>query len=78
MRGEYHPVVVHPPGPKGRRVTVDGVQAGYALSRMDVLWMLWEAGYEPDDIELDDTELVDWRGGGPDAWDGPPGVAAAG
>ncbi|MBP8538574.1 hypothetical protein [Streptomyces sp. MK37H] len=61
------PIVVHPPSPSGgRRVTIRGEIAGLAHSPTDVLEFLRRAGAE--DVRLDDPELIEWRGGGPDVW----------
>ncbi|MGW4349984.1 hypothetical protein ACWEL8_33565 [Streptomyces sp. NPDC004690] len=45
---------------------------GYARDRVDVLWFVWEAGLDPEEIRLDDPEQVDWRGGGPVVWGNTP------
>lgn len=61
------PVVVHPPAPTGgRRVTIRGEAAGLAHGPADLLEFLRRAGAE--DVRLDDPELIEWRGGGPDMW----------
>ncbi|MEU8870497.1 hypothetical protein AB0D24_04890 [Streptomyces javensis] len=60
-------VIVHPPSPEGgRRVTIRGEAAGLARGPEDLLEFLRRAGAE--DVALDDRELIEWRGGGPDAW----------
>ncbi|WP_445524787.1 hypothetical protein [Streptomyces cyslabdanicus] len=65
-------VVVHPPAETGgRRVTVDGVSIGVAFSLHDLAVFLERASLEGWD-ELDvaqHAELIDWRGGGPEAWE---------
>ncbi|MBQ1166171.1 hypothetical protein KBZ21_50125, partial [Streptomyces sp. A73] len=33
----------------------------------DVLALLAQAGWEPDEVDLDGP-LIQWRGGGPDVW----------
>lgn len=67
------PVIVYPPSPTGgRRVRVDGTILGLAMSLRDVAEFLRRAGME--DIEESDvqrSELIEWRGGGPDAWPTP-------
>ncbi|MER8158137.1 hypothetical protein [Streptomyces sp. NPDC094472] len=64
---ERPPVTVHPPSPSGgRRVTIRGEIAGLARGPADVLEFLRRAGAE--DVRLDDPELIEWRGGGPDVW----------
>ncbi|MGW1836995.1 hypothetical protein [Streptomyces sp. NPDC002067] len=62
-------IVVHPPSPTGgRRVHVDGEILGLAYDVRDVKEFLRRAGLDPDDIDLDDTTLIEWRGGGPTVW----------
>ena len=64
------PVVVHPPMPGGgRRVNADGEDLGLAGNPADVLEFLRRAGLDPDRVSLDDTNLIEWRGGGPDVWE---------
>lgn len=67
------PVVVYPPSATGgRRVRVDGTILGLAHSLRDVAEFLRRAGM--DDIEESDvqqTELIEWRGGGPEFWPPP-------
>lgn len=61
-------VVVYPPGDRGgRRVRVDGEDLGTAYGPGDLLEFLRRAGLDPDDVELDGP-LIQWRGGGSDAW----------
>ncbi|WP_039630056.1 hypothetical protein [Streptomyces sp. 769] len=63
------PIVVHPPSPAGgRRVTAAERFLGLARNPGDVEEFIRRAGLHPDDIRLDDPELVEWRGGGPDVW----------
>lgn len=65
------PIVVHPPSPSGgRRVTAHTEILGLAHSAQDVIEFLRRAGLNPSDIQLDDPALIEWRGGGPDAWSG--------
>lgn len=65
-------VVVYPPSESGgRRVTVDGQHLGIVFSLHDLAVFLERAGLEGWD-ELDvvvHTELIEWRGGGPDVWE---------
>jgi hypothetical protein len=67
------PVIVYPPSPTGgRRVRVDGEILGLASSMRDVAEFLRRAGMdglEASDVER--SELIDWRGGGPDVWTAP-------
>ncbi|KOT90392.1 hypothetical protein ADK86_26160 [Streptomyces sp. NRRL F-5755] len=62
-------VVVHPPSPTGgRRVHADSVVLGVAYGIADFLEFLRRAGLDPDDVDLGDTSLIEWRGGGPGVW----------
>lgn len=62
-------VVVHPPSPSGgRRVRVDRVPLGIAYGPEDLVEFLRRVGLDPDQLDLDDTGLIEWRGGGPDKW----------
>ena len=64
----HPPVIVHPPSPTGgRRVTIRGEIAGLARGDADLREFLRRAG-APEDVRLDDPELIEWRGGGPDVW----------
>jgi hypothetical protein len=59
------PITVHPPGPDGgRRVTVNGTDLGRAYRIADLVEFLRRAGL--DDIEVEQTDLIDWQGGGAD------------
>lgn len=63
------PVIVHPPSPSGgRRVTVDSQLLGRAYSCRDLEAFLRRSGLDPDTLDVADTELIEWRGGGPDVW----------
>ncbi|OEV12941.1 hypothetical protein K378_04678 [Streptomyces sp. Amel2xB2] len=66
------PIVVHPPADGGgRRVTAHAEQLGVAFRAEDVSEFLRHAGLSEDEIQLDDPNLIEWRGGGPDVWDRP-------
>ncbi|MCQ4079150.1 hypothetical protein NGB36_00585 [Streptomyces sp. RB6PN25] len=65
---EYPPLVVHPPQHGGRLMTVMGEPVGVAKSVDDVEAVLRHAGLHLDEVALDDPGLIEWRGGGPDAW----------
>ncbi|MFI6685398.1 hypothetical protein [Streptomyces sp. NPDC050485] len=65
---DHPPVVVHPPGAKGRLVTIRGERYGVAYRFSDVVEFLRQAGLDPDDIDLNDSELIEWRGGGVEDW----------
>lgn len=63
-------VVVQPPSPTGgRRVRADGTILGVAYGLMDLMEFLRRAGLDVEAIDLEDTELITWRGGGPDVWE---------
>ncbi|NLU75345.1 hypothetical protein HCC61_22190 [Streptomyces sp. HNM0575] len=63
------PIVVHPPtAGGGRRVTAHAEQLGIAFRPEDVGEFLRTAGLSEDEIQLDDPNLIEWRGGGPDIW----------
>jgi hypothetical protein len=62
------PVIVYPPDPRGRRVTIRSEHAGVATTVADLLEFLRRAGLDPGMVRLDDDELIEWRGGGPDVW----------
>lgn len=65
------PVVVLPPSSDGGRlVTVHGERMGTAYNLFDVLDFLHRAGLPLEDKAIDDPELIEWRGGGPYAWNG--------
>lgn len=63
------PMVVNPPSPSGgRRVRVDGEILGLAYSLVDVAEFLRRAGLELDQAEVAESDLIEWRGGGPEVW----------
>jgi hypothetical protein len=63
------PVVVQPPSPTGgRRVRVDGEILGLARNLDDVAEFLRRAGLDVDALDLESTDLIEWRGGGPTVW----------
>ncbi len=62
-------IVVHPPSPSGgRRVRADGEILGVAYGPVDLREFLRRAGLDPDETPLDEPDLIEWRGGGPDVW----------
>lgn len=70
--GEEPPVVVHPLSPDGgRRVTIRGESVGTAFNLFDLLEFLRRAELPEADTAIDDPKLIEWRGGGPDAWSAP-------
>ncbi|WP_326768623.1 hypothetical protein OG978_32530 [Streptomyces sp. NBC_01591] len=66
-------VIVSPPSPTGgRRVRVDGQILGLAYGLGDLVEFLRRAGLEGlDEEDVARSELVEWRGGGPDVWSAP-------
>ncbi|MGW7073668.1 hypothetical protein ACWGII_43165 [Streptomyces sp. NPDC054855] len=64
------PVIVYPPDEQGgRRVRVDGQISGMAFSTRDVAAFMQEAGLHGfDEMDVVRSPLIEWRGGGPDAW----------
>jgi hypothetical protein len=65
----HPPLVVHPVQNGGRLMTILGQPVGIATSLGDVEDVLRRAGLNPDEIAMDDPDLIEWRGGGPDVWD---------
>ncbi len=64
------PIVVHPAdGSGGRRVTAHAEVLGLAHNAGDVSALLRDVGLSDDEIDLRDPNLIEWRGGGPDAWE---------
>ncbi|MFF0597901.1 hypothetical protein [Streptomyces antibioticus] len=65
-----HPVVIYPPDEDGgRRVRIDGTISGRAYSARDVAAFMQQAGlHEFDEMDVVRSELIEWRGGGPDIW----------
>lgn len=63
------PVIVHAPSAAGgRQVHIDSEFLGVAHSVQDLEEFLRRAGLDPDNLDTEDTELIEWRGGGPDVW----------
>ena len=52
----------------GRLVTIRGERMGVAYSLFDVLDLLHREGLPTADTAVDDTELIEWQGGGPYDW----------
>ncbi|MDT0341250.1 hypothetical protein [Streptomyces litchfieldiae] len=62
-------IVVYPPtAGGGRRVRANGEILGRARSLDELLEFLRRAGLDPDEVDLRDPELLEWRGGGPEVW----------
>ncbi len=49
-------------------MTILGEPVGVARSLRDVEDVFRRAGLNPDAMAVDDPDLVEWRGGGPDVW----------
>ncbi|MFH9968332.1 hypothetical protein ACH4PR_44725 [Streptomyces mirabilis] len=65
-------VVVHPPQPDGgRQVMIRGEPVGTAYHLLDLVELMRLAGLPEADTTIDDPELIDWRGGGPEVWTAP-------
>jgi hypothetical protein len=64
-------VIVFPPDEQGgRRVRSGSEILGLATSLKDVVEFLRRAGLdEVDEVYVRRTQLVEWRGGGPDVWE---------
>ena len=69
------PVVIYPPAADGgRRVRVDEHFLGMAYGLLDIAEFLREVGIEDaDETYVEGSSLIEWRGGGPTAWQGSPG-----
>ncbi|MFF1451455.1 hypothetical protein ACFVYF_25455 [Streptomyces sp. NPDC058274] len=66
---DYPSIVVHAPGLDGsRRVTVGDEKLGIAYHLDDVVEFLRRAGL--DAIEVEESDIIEWQGGGPDDWPG--------
>lgn len=71
MSDEHQPtVVVGPPDAQdgGRTVRIDGHISGRAFKFEDLLEFLRRAGW----LEETGWPEIEWRGGGPEDWPGPP------
>ncbi|MBK3630100.1 hypothetical protein ACWC9X_21355 [Streptomyces asoensis] len=70
-----HPVVVYPPAADGgRRVRAGDHFLGMAYGLLDIAEFLREAGMgEVDEAYVASSALIEWRGGGPKAWEPGPG-----
>ncbi|MGW6704734.1 hypothetical protein ACWGDE_07565 [Streptomyces sp. NPDC054956] len=65
-------IVIHQPDADGgRRVHVDSTILGLAYSEMDLREFLRRAGLPDwDSIDVTDTGMFRWEGGGPETWPG--------
>ncbi|MCW7944564.1 hypothetical protein AAW14_21725 [Streptomyces hygroscopicus] len=65
----YPHIVVHPPALDGsRRVTAGDQPLGIASHLDDVIEILRMA--DLDRIEVEQSDLIEWQGGGPEDWPG--------
>ncbi|WP_406174859.1 hypothetical protein [Streptomyces sp. NBC_00996] len=68
---DYPSIVVHSPGLDGsRRVTAGDETLGIAYHLDDVVEILRQADVDLDEIEVEESDIIDWQGGGPDDWPG--------
>jgi len=64
-------IVVHTPGLDGsRRVTEGNDTLGIAYHLDDVIEILRRADVDLDEIEVEESDIIDWQGGGPEDWPG--------
>ncbi|MCQ4079595.1 hypothetical protein NGB36_03000 [Streptomyces sp. RB6PN25] len=61
-------VVVHPVLYGSRRVTVAGKDIGRAYCTSDLVELLLQAGLGEQVLSLDECDLIEWIGGGPNVW----------
>ncbi|CAL9354550.1 hypothetical protein SUDANB6_00534 [Streptomyces sp. enrichment culture] len=66
--GRAAPVVVHQQLGGGRQVSVGGRMVGTARSVAEVLAVMRRVGVHLEHEEVRTTPLIEWRGGGADAW----------
>lgn len=65
-------VTVFPPDSHGlRRVRCDGEDLGRASGLYEVVDLLNQVGLNAAATAFEDTDIFDWRGGGPYAWNPP-------
>lgn len=70
---DYPSIVVHAPALDGsRRVTAGDEPLGVAYHLDDVVEILRRAEVDLDEIEVEESDIIEWQGGGPDHW---PGLA---
>ncbi|OPF84570.1 hypothetical protein VT50_0200570 [Streptomyces antioxidans] len=65
-------VVVDEPLDGRRRVLIDGADVGVVVSPDELRRLLHRAGVTEEGAPLDDPELIEWNGGGPDDWPAAP------
>ncbi|WP_055546530.1 hypothetical protein [Streptomyces sp. NBRC 110028] len=61
-------VVVEEPLDGRRRVRVDGEDVGVVVDPDELRRLLTRAGLTDEAAPIDDPNLIDWQGGGPDDW----------
>jgi len=68
--GRGAPIVVHTPTVPdgGRAMSLQGRAVGVAHGVQDVILLMRRHGVELDREDLDRSPLVEWRGGGSEAW----------
>jgi hypothetical protein len=68
---EFPRIVVHTPALDGsRRVTEGDRVLGIAYHLDDVVEILRQADIDLDAIEVEESDIIEWQGGGPDDWPG--------
>ncbi|MGC4983421.1 hypothetical protein ACLQ18_22770 [Streptomyces sp. DT193] len=68
---EFPRIVVHTPALDGsRRVTEGDRVLGIAYHLDDVVEILRQADVDLDAIEVEESDIIEWQGGGPDDWPG--------
>ncbi|MEU8984159.1 hypothetical protein [Streptomyces sp. NPDC048309] len=68
---DYPSIVVHTPGLDGsRRVTAGDETLGIAYHLDDVIEILRRADVDLDEVEVEESDIIEWQGGGPDDWPG--------
>ncbi|MFI2078453.1 hypothetical protein [Streptomyces triculaminicus] len=72
MPDQPHIVIYPPDHAGGRRVRAAGEILGMAYTLRDLAELLRRADLPEGSYDLADTDLFEWRGGGPDEW-GLPG-----
>ncbi|MET7934808.1 hypothetical protein [Streptomyces sp. NPDC005322] len=61
-------VVVDEPLDGRRRVLIDGEDVGVVVTADELRRILNRAGLMAEDAPIDDPQLIEWHGGGPDDW----------
>ncbi|GAA2065906.1 hypothetical protein GCM10009801_11690 [Streptomyces albiaxialis] len=67
-------IIVYPTDDEGgRRVRLDGTDLGRAFGLYEVMDLLERAGLGAAAGAFEDTDVFEWRGGGPYSWGTAPG-----